>query len=38
MKYLRDNFAQVIFNVVRKPEYNPIEGIFGMIKHTFRKN
>ena len=36
--YLRDHFDQVIFNVVRSPNFNPIEGIFGKIKHDFRKN
>ena len=36
MIYLKDNFAQVIFNVVRAPDYNPIEGIFGLIKEQYR--
>ena len=34
--YLRDHFDQVIFNVVRSPNFNPIEGIFAKIKHDFR--
>ena len=38
MTYLRDNFDQVIFNVVRSPDFNPIEGIFSKIKHDFKKN
>ena len=28
----------MIFNVVRSPNYNPIEGVFAKIKHNFRKN
>ncbi len=27
----------MIFNVVRSPNFNPIEGIFPKIKHDFRK-
>ena len=28
----------MIFNVVRSPNYNPIEGVFAKIKHNFKKN
>ena len=28
----------MIFNVVRSPNFNPIEGVFAKIKHHFRKN
>ena len=38
MIYLREYFDQVIYNVVRSPEFNPIETVFNMIKHHYKKN
>ena len=28
----------MIYNVVRSPEFNPIETVFNMIKHNYKKH
>ena len=37
MIWMQENFYQVIFNIVRNPDYNCIETIFNQIKKHFKE-